>query len=205
MRFASVVILGSLLWSSGYANAIESRWDQETLNKSLRQEVIGGAPVSKIERLVQMGAGINAKAAYGETALEYAVRFGRYKVALRLIELGADPNSENDSGMTPLHWAAQEPNASRVVEALLRAGADVNRRDFYGRTALMFAAHADSIRTVAVILTRARDIVDIDAQNDHFETAESLARDGLIPEMLEIARKRRQGEIDLELAPKTLN
>jgi ankyrin repeat protein len=181
-------------WSHAYA--IGSPWGQEALNKTLRHEVIEGAAVAKIKRLIQLGAGINSKAAYGETPLEYAIRFGRYKAALKLIEWGADPNSENDSGMTPLHWAAREPNASRIVEALLLAGADVNRRDFSGRTPLMFAAQGDCIRTVAVILTRAKDTVDIDAQSDHQETALTLARDGAVLQMLEMARKRQRGELN---------
>lgn len=204
MRSSIVVFLALLIWASNDAFSVESHWDQETLNKSLRQEAISGV-VPRLEQLIEMGADINGKAPHGESALEYSLRFGRYGAALRLIQLGANPNSENDSGMTPLHWAAKEPNASRVVEALLRAGADVNRRDLYGMTALMNAAHADSVRTVAVILTRARDTVDIDAQNDHQQTASSLARDGMVSQMLEMARRHQQGEIDLELKQNTLN
>ncbi|MCM2323350.1 MAG: ankyrin repeat domain-containing protein [Oligoflexia bacterium] len=199
MRLSGVALLGLLAWISQGAFAAESRWDQEALDKSLRQQVIAGTPIAKIERLIQLGADFNARAPYGETALEYAIRFGRYRAALRLIELGADPNSENDSGMTPLHWAVSDANGSHVVEALLLAGADVNRRDFYGRTALMLAAQADSVRSVAVILARAGEMVEIDAQSDHLESASSLARDGMVPRMLEIARKRQRGETDLEL------
>ncbi|OFZ18027.1 MAG: hypothetical protein A2X94_04575 [Bdellovibrionales bacterium GWB1_55_8] len=182
-------------WS---ALAVES--DQETLDRSLRQEAITGA-VSRIERLIKMGADINGKAAHGESALEYAIRFGRHGIALKLIQLGADPNPEDDSGVTPLLRAAGDPNASRVVNALLKAGADVNHQDLYGRTALMNAAHADCVRTVAIILTQARDTVKIDAQNDLFQTASDLAREGLIPQMLELARKYQRGE----LTPKHLN
>ncbi len=205
MKFAGITILGLLLvLFSNSVRAIESPWDQEALNKSLRQEAISGV-IPRIEQLIKMGADINSKAPHGETALEYSVRFGRYGAALRLLQLGADPNSENDSGRTSLHWAAKEPNASRVVDALLRAGADVNRRDLYGTTALMNAAHADCIRTVAVILTRARDIVDIEAQNDHMQTAFSLARTGLVLKMLEMARMYRQGETGFELPANALH
>ncbi|MCM2279012.1 MAG: ankyrin repeat domain-containing protein [Oligoflexia bacterium] len=205
MRFATLLLLGMLAWFSEAAFALEPPLEQDALDRSLRQAVIAGAPLAKIERLIHAGAAINAKAAYGETALEYAVRFGRYRAALKLIELGADPDSENDSGMTPLHWAVQDLNASRVVEALLRAGADVNRRDFYGRTALMFAAQADSVRSIAVILTRAREPVELDAHNDHMETASSLARSEMVLQMLELARKHQERGIGGELEPGTLN
>jgi len=160
----------------------------EWLDQSLRQAAVAGV-IPRIEELIRQGADINGKAAHGETALEYAIRFGRYRAALRLIQLGADPNSEDDSGLTPLLRAAGEPNASRVVDALLRAGADVNHRDQYGRTALINAAHADCVRNVAVILVRAKDVVEIDARNDSLQSASDLAREGLVPQMLDMARR----------------
>lgn len=41
-----------------------------------------------------------------------------------LIDAGADVNSRNDAGRTPLHWAAETENCG-VVELLLKVGADV--------------------------------------------------------------------------------
>ena len=104
------------------------------------KKLFGG--YTAIERLTE-GANINGKAPHGESALEYAIRFGRYGAALRLIQLGANPNAEDDSGLSPLLRSASDCNGSRVVEALLRAGANVNHHDLYGRTALINAAHAD--------------------------------------------------------------
>ena len=161
---------------------------QGSLDQSLRQEAMAGV-IPRIELLIRSGADINSQAPHGESALEYAIRFGRLGAALRLIQLGANPNSEDDSGLTPLLRAASEPNASRIVEALLRAGADVNHHDLYGRTALINAALADCTRTVAILLTWAKDIIEIDAEDDERQTAYDLARDGLIPQMLDDARE----------------
>ncbi|MGK5085597.1 ankyrin repeat domain-containing protein, partial [Bdellovibrionota bacterium FG-1] len=146
------VALNTLVFA-GAILAAESSVDQESLNKSLRQEAMGGV-IPRIEQLIRRGANINGQAAHGETALEYAIWFGRWGAALKLIELGANPNLADDSGRTPLLRAAGECNASRVVEALLRAGAKVNHYDLYGKTALINAARADCARTVAVMLLR---------------------------------------------------
>jgi ankyrin repeat protein len=117
------------------------------------------------------------------------------------VELGADPDLEDESGVSPLYRAAGDCNASRVVEAFLTAGANVNHRDLYGRTALMHAAHSDCVRTVAVILKRAKDVVDIDARNDSLQTASDLARNGLIPQMLEAWRKFQRTGTERDQAP----
>jgi len=174
-----------------HSEAVSSPWDQEALNQRLRQEAIAGV-IPRIEKLILLGADINAQAPHGESALDYAIRFGRYGAALRLIQLGANPNSEDDLGMTPLLRAASEASASRIVDALLRAGADVNHRDFYGRTALIIAAQTDCARTVAVLLTRSKNVIKIDAEDDDGQTASDLSQNGLIPYMLSLAREHQQ-------------
>lgn len=50
-----------------------------------------------------------------------------------LIDRGADPNSRNDEGYSPLHYAA----TVEIAEALVELGADVNAAGFLcGRTPL---------------------------------------------------------------------
>jgi ankyrin repeat protein len=164
--------------------------NQETLNQELRQAAIVGV-IPRIERLIQSGADINAQAPHGETALDYAIRFGRDSAALRLLGLGADPDATDDSGVSPLLRAAGQCNASHVVEALLKAGADVNHRDGCGRTALMNAAQFNCTRSAAVLLLKAKDRIDLDARNDSFETASDLARQDSILQMIELARAYR--------------
>ena len=208
MRLKKYLVLGLvvLFVSSLAAEAGKTQENQESLNQSLRQEAIAGV-IPALEDLIRRGAEINGKAPHGETALEYAIRFGRNGAALRLIQLGADPNVEDDSGLTPLLRAAGECNASRVVDALLRAGANVNHSDGYGRTALINAAHADCERTVAVLFLRAKQSVDIDARNDAFQIASDLARNGPVMEMLEMAHKyqRRKKEDGAGLVQKPFN
>jgi ankyrin repeat protein len=52
-----------------------------------------------------------------------------------LLSSGSDPNAIDDSGWTPLHFAARV-SAPEVVKLLLKAGAAVDPRDSSGNTPL---------------------------------------------------------------------
>jgi len=113
--------------------------------------------------LLAAGADVNASTPDDGTALVLASSNGREKMALFLLEKGADPNAADGYGLTALHWALQEgivalftrpyavtdrfwvhPNMPELVKALLAHGANPNARikkDFmpydihrYGRT-----------------------------------------------------------------------
>jgi ankyrin repeat protein len=61
-----------------------------------------------------------------------------------LVEEGASVNEKNNSGETPLHFAAQSNSNVDVLKYLVAKGADVNAKNGEGATLLHFAAQCNS-------------------------------------------------------------
>ena len=78
--------------------------------------------------LLQKGCNVHARTRNQNTALHYAVENGRYDNVLTLLQNGAEPNSVNDIGETPLLLACREMHAP-IVELLLQYKADPNMHD----------------------------------------------------------------------------
>ncbi|KAJ5741112.1 hypothetical protein N7493_000984 [Penicillium malachiteum] len=84
----------------------------------------------------------------GRTVLSHCAEDGQANIIARLISKGANPNSQDPLGRSPLFWAA-ESGRTAVVRILLAHGADINQMDqkhslrHYsagGQTALFYAA-----------------------------------------------------------------
>jgi uncharacterized protein len=68
-----------------------------------------------------------------------AAQAGNREALMALIRQGADVNTPQSDGTTPLHWAAHR-NDAEMVDLLLRAGAKANATNDYGSTPLCEAA-----------------------------------------------------------------
>jgi ankyrin repeat protein len=98
--------------------------------------------------LVSKGASVSARNRRGAEPLHYAADGvpgspawdpdGQYAVVEFLIAAGADPNSEDNSGVAPLHRAVRTRCAA-AVRALLTHGADALRKNKSGSTPLHLA------------------------------------------------------------------
>lgn len=99
-----------------------------------RAIVVGHIKVISV--ILQHGAhDINARVDFGNTALHFAARWGRTKIAELLLNFGCDINSINDNGETALHIAYMYKKGN-VIETLLEYCADVNinnSHSFYAR------------------------------------------------------------------------
>lgn len=89
-------------------------------------------------------ANVNARDAFGFTALIDSAKSGREDIVELLLRAGANVNAATPSGSTALHFAARA-NCAPVVAALLRHGADVSLRTDANFTAETLAGQAGHI------------------------------------------------------------
>ncbi len=89
-----------------------------------------------VEQLLQHGADPNAVATNGSglAVINSAAASGSAEVVKMVLAAGADPNTQQEGGFTPLHSAAQSNNREMVKE-LLEAGADPSIQANDGKTA----------------------------------------------------------------------
>ena len=95
----------------------------------------------------------------------FAAKKGYKETAELLIDKGADVNTKDDTGRTPLHWVAFA-RKNEIVELLIANDADVNAKDNEGKTPLYFAE-----------LTRHKAIAEILRKNGG-KTSEELKGEG---------------------------
>uniref|UniRef100_A0AAT9UR03 Ankyrin repeat containing protein n=1 Tax=Apapanepox virus TaxID=3049969 RepID=A0AAT9UR03_9POXV len=87
-----------------------------------------------VDMLISYGAIVDAKNRIGNTPLMYASNPCIVKL---LLEKGADPNTSNDNGFTPLHTAVNT-HSLETTSILLSYGVTVDAKDYEGNTPLMY-------------------------------------------------------------------
>ena len=105
------------------------------------------APPALLSRLAEhAGKSGTLRDAAGRTPLHYATLSGNYAAtnASVLIHWGADVNSRDNQGLTPLHTAVTKPRQRpvNIATVLLDHHADPNAQDSSGRTPLHLLAQA---------------------------------------------------------------
>lgn len=88
----------------------------------------------------------------GTTLLHFAV-MGNLEMANYLLLRGIAPNTKNDNGETPLHWAAQHGRIDQIKQ-LIDFGADVNAQDVDKNTALHWVAENDNVDVAKYLLSK---------------------------------------------------
>jgi ankyrin repeat protein len=110
---------------------------------------------------------VNAPAADGSTALEWAVQRDDAKMVDTLIRAGANVRAVNAFGVQPVAIAAEKGNAE-VLRLLLSAGADPDAGLSAGETALMTAARTGTVAPIQLLLEQG---AKVDARDARGQTA----------------------------------
>ncbi|MDR1350209.1 MAG: ankyrin repeat domain-containing protein [Zoogloeaceae bacterium] len=137
-----------------------------------------------VELFIAERAKLDARNMHGDSALSLAALEGRFAVARRLVEAGAQVNSE---GWPPLAYAAFNGHA-QMVDYLLAHGANVNATSENGVTALMMAARGGYLAIVQRLVAaranihlqtdRGKTALDWALENRHTHIAEFLRHQG---------------------------
>ena len=90
---------------------------------------------------VAHGANVNGPRNDG-WPLNHQAGHGRMKGVATLLELGADPNPQDEQGNTPMHRLAQRGTGREFARLLLKHGADLSIKNVKGETPLDLAAKA---------------------------------------------------------------
>ncbi|GLQ87916.1 ankyrin repeat domain-containing protein [Dyella flagellata] len=85
-----------------------------------------------IKLLVKAGADIDPPGE--ETPLMFAIKWSHFAAAKTLLECGADPNVQDISGKTPLHFMLKKRSDAKHVRMFLEHGAKADLPDYDGVT-----------------------------------------------------------------------
>ena len=134
--------------------------------------------------LIDEGADVNSKDAYGVTATMFAAICGSAQVIERLLDEGADVNAQDEDGRTVLVEVLTTENDISVstIQSIIEAGANLNIRIKGGITPLMLAATGDPNILRMMIDAGA----DVNARDDRGTTA--LMRAAHNPENVSILK-----------------
>ncbi len=106
--------------------------------------------IAEIERYIAAGGDVNAKGNHGSTLLHWAAACGHKEITSMLLQAGADPNTMDNSGTTPLQLCFYRYYGvirihEECVRLLLDAGADPNVKARDRDELLIFSAARHSV------------------------------------------------------------
>ncbi|ELT91226.1 hypothetical protein CAPTEDRAFT_48074, partial [Capitella teleta] len=103
--------------------------------------------------LIENGSDINQRDSDGKSSLLYAIGGGYVCIAKRLLESGANPNTQTKFGASVLHCAAGKGLVKPLRMLLEQCGdVSVNEEDNFGSTLLHYAAFNNRTNTIQFLL-----------------------------------------------------
>jgi len=187
-----------------YSQAIPSNLDR-TMNEEKKVEnssrvgsIVGGRSKSLPD--------LYFKSMIQEQELIEAAQEGDYSALQKILnEPGVDVNVQDESGMSATHWCARTGQKECTKLLLNCRGININQGDSLGWTPLHYAAHG-GFESIVTILLQSRSI-DVTKKNNQKQTAQDLAANKSIRELLRYAKKKQQmvkdqyGSIRLTTSP----
>jgi hypothetical protein len=122
------------------AKAAANKKDAE--GRSPLINAIMGKDVIKVNQLIADGADVNENVAWF-TVLIYAFLLNNTDAIKALVVAGANVNTPDKNGATPIIWASTLGNLE-LVKLLVAKGANVNAKDNIGRTSLKISRDSSS-------------------------------------------------------------
>lgn len=119
-------------------------------------------------------ASVLLKAGAKGFGLQQATRSGHRRVVSELLQLGASPDSKDESGDAALHVAAQLGHAP-IIKTLLIEGADMDHVDEKGRSPLHLASMKGDVPSVLTLLAAGADLALRFPFNEHSISALDVA------------------------------
>jgi len=135
-----------------------------------------------LRALIQKKSDVNIRDADGSTALLWASYRDDVESADLLLRAGANANTANDLGVTPL-WPAAENGSSAMVRRLLASGANPNLALLSGETPLMIGARSGYPDVVEQLLAKG---ANINAHGTRGQTALMWAVSQKHPEVVKV-------------------
>lgn len=124
-----------------------------------------------LKYLLNMGLKVDDCDDWGQTALHLAIEKNKKKLAVALIDFGADVNVKDANGRQPIHIAA-EHGWDSILDFLIERGANINSADSYMSSPFQFAAWNNK-SSIAYTLIKAG--CDVETRDSCGETAKEVA------------------------------
>ena len=108
--------------------------------------------IDALSCLIENGADVNARTYDGRTPLMIATARGYIKVAMYLIDHGADVHDRTAALHNAVHCSCSDPSSCEILSCMIENGGDVNAKTFGNRTPLMTAAERGQIKVVTYLI-----------------------------------------------------